>query len=526
MSELIERLRANLRAAGIPAIDDDFAGIVEMGFLSRVADFARIVDAAPADTLPDYLDAGNLPAPTLATAPAGPPAAAPEDTIAGIAVQIRSRAVSPVELTAQALAQIAARDGELNAFQVVLADAARAEAQAAEKALAAGTYHGPLHGVPLAVKDLLDLAGTRTRAGSSFHGPLNASQDATAVAKLRTAGAVIVGKTRLSEFAYSPGSNNAHYGATANPHDLSRDTGGSSSGSAAATAAGMAFAALGTDTGCSIRIPAAFCGLVGLKPTWGRTSLAGGVTLSWSLDHLGPIARSVADAALLLEVLAGPDLRDGRTLRPAPAFIAGDLTAGVQGLRIAIISADGSGAPLAAEAQRAAVGKAAAALQSAGAEVSELEIPELDQLRVLGSAILGMEAAAFHLPTLRTRLDDYGSFMRRRVLANFVYQPVDFIRAQQARAVLRRRMLERCAGIDLLIGPIHPGPVPARGVPANNGLAIPFNNLGWPALTMPAVKGEDGLPIAVQIAGKPWQEQTVLRAAYVVEQALGRMPLV
>lgn len=524
MTSAIDRLRANLRAAAIPATDDDLAGIQAKGFLSRLADFARIIAGLPGETLPDYLDAGSLPAPAAATqATTASATPAPADTLLGAAAAIRASTTTPTALLEAALARITALDSQLNAFQLVLAEQALADARRAEAELAAGQDRGPLHGIPLAVKDLLDMAGLPTTAGSKICAGLVAATDATAVARLRTAGAVIVGKTRLSEFAYSPGSNNAHYGPTANPFDPSRDTGGSSSGSAAAVATGMALAALGTDTGCSIRIPAAFCGLVGLKPTWGRTSLAGAVPLSWSLDHLGPLARSVADAAALLAVLAGPDPRDGRTLRQAAPFTPVGLEAGVSGLRVGLLRDDGSGQPPAGAAQLTATRRGAEALAAAGADLVELDVPELDRLRIIGTALLGMEAAAFHLPWLQTRLDDYGEFPRQRLLANFAYEAGAFIQAQQARTVLRRAVTERLAGLDLLVTPIHPGPVPARGVPANNGLAIPFNCLGWPALTLPAGRDADGLPLALQLVAQPWAEATLLRAATVVEQALGRI---
>jgi aspartyl-tRNA(Asn)/glutamyl-tRNA(Gln) amidotransferase subunit A len=518
----IDRLRANLEAAGVPATGDDLAGIEARGFLSRLADFERITAGVAADALPDYLDAGALPAPPEIVSPVGGSLPDPlPGSLLAAAAAIRRGETTPTRLAEAALARVAAADPQLNAMQIVLAEQALADARRAEEELAAGHDRGPLHGVPVAVKDLLDMAGLPSAAGSRIRADVVAAQDATAVARLRVAGAVIVGKTRMSEFAYSPGSNNAHYGPTANPYDRARDTGGSSSGSAAAVAAGMALAALGTDTGCSIRIPAAFCGLVGLKPTWGRASLAGGVTLSWSLDHLGPLARSVADAAAVLAALAGPDPRDGRTLRGAPPFSADGLGAGAAGLRVAVVRSDGSGAPLGGAEQLAAVARAAAALAAAGAQVDELDFPQMDGLRVLGSAILGMEAAAFHLPWLRSRLDDYGEFMRQRVLSNFAYGPGAFVLAQQARAALRRAAWAVLERADVLLLPIHPGPVPAIGVPAANGLAIPFNCLGWPALTMPAGLGGDGLPLSVQLVAGPWAEATLLRAARAVEDALG-----
>lgn len=297
--ELIDRLRAALQAAGIPATETDFAGIIEKGFLSRFPDVERLLNTVDHEQLPDMLDAVSLP--PMPTSSEGEQLPMNDDptTILGIAGQLRKRTVSAVELVEQALEQIANHDAALNAFQIVMTESALADARAADAELAAGKVRSLLHGVPIAVKDLFDVAGYPTAAGSRIRAGFIAAQDATVVARLRAAGAIIIGKTRMSEFAYSPGSNNAHYGPTANPYDPQRDSGGSSSGSGVATATGMAFAALGTDTGGSIRIPAAHCGVVGLKPTHGRVSLAGGFPLSWSLDHAGPLARSVVDVVVL-----------------------------------------------------------------------------------------------------------------------------------------------------------------------------------------------------------------------------------
>jgi Asp-tRNA(Asn)/Glu-tRNA(Gln) amidotransferase A subunit family amidase len=525
MSAMIDRLAAALRSAAIPFTNADLDGIEQKGFLARLPETEALLAAFDHEALPDYLNAAALPV-TSPPPPAAPlPADADLTTIVGIAEQLRSRAVSPVELTEQALARIAAQDGRLNAYQMVFADAARHAAAAAEAEIAAGHWRGPLHGVPVAVKDLLDVVGYPTAAGSRIRAAVIADEDATAVAQLRAAGAVILGKTRMSEFAYSPGSNNAHYGPTANPYDLTRDSGGSSSGSAVATATGMAFAALGSDTGGSIRIPAALCGLVGLKPTHGRTSLAGGVTLSWSLDHLGPLTRSVSDAAALLQVLSGPDVRDGRTLRHVPPFAVGDLSAGVAGLHVAVLGADGSGQPTTTPTGQAAVDQAAQALAAAGATVTVIDLPAVDQLRLINPVILALEAAALHLPWLRTRLDDYGEFMRQRVLSSFVYTPADAVRAQQARAALRARMTAALSGFDVLLMPPVAIDAPPLGIPTptvNTGL---WNCLGWPALSLPTGLAADGLPRSVQIVARPWCEPLLLRVAYAAEQALGRLPL-
>lgn len=525
MSALMDRLAAALHSAAIPYTQADLDGIEAHGFLARLPETEALLSSVDHESLPDDLNAAALPVTSPPPPDAPLPAVDDPSTMVGVARLLRDRQLSPVELTEQALARIAALDGRLNAFQIVCADEARAAARAAEAELAAGQWRGPLHGVPLAVKDLLDVTGLPTAAGSRIRADVIAVQDATAVAQLRAAGAVIIGKTRMSEFAYSPGSNNAHYGSTANPYDPARDSGGSSSGSAVATAAGMVYAALGSDTGGSIRIPAALCGLVGLKPTHGRTSLAGGVTLSWSLDHLGPLTRSVSDAAAMLQVLSGPDVRDGRTLRHVPPFAVGDLAAGVAGLKVALLGDDGSGKPVSTPALLEAARTAARALTEAGAAVTTVDLPQVDQLRMINPVILAVEAAALHLPWLRSRLDDYGEFMRRRVLSSFIYTPVDGVRAQQARAGLRARLTAALADVDVLLMPSVAIDAPPLGTPTptvNTGL---WNCLGWPALSLPVGLGADGLPRSVQIIARPWCESLLLRVAYAAEQQLGRLPI-
>jgi aspartyl-tRNA(Asn)/glutamyl-tRNA(Gln) amidotransferase subunit A len=404
--QVIDQLRGNLRAAGIPAAEADIQGIVEKGFLSRLADIERAIAQAPIDVAPDYLADWNAGADQQQPSPMDAATHRQASPIATIASQLRARQVSPVELVEQTLISIGERDPDLNAFQLVMADSARAAARRAEQEIADGNYRGPLHGVPVAVKDLLAVAGTPTTAGSKILAGNITDFDADAVERLHAAGAVIVGKTRLSEFAYSPGSNNAHYGPTRNPRHAERDTGGSSSGSAAAVGADLVYAAIGSDTGGSIRIPASLCGVVGLKPTFGRISLHGVLPLAWSLDHLGPLTRSVADAALLLDALAGYDPRDSRTRQHLPAPTPLDLDAGVRGLRIGVLGDDGSGGPLGSDAAIGAWRQALAALERAGAELVPIDLPEMEPLRLLNSAILAIEASAYHLPTLRDRLGD------------------------------------------------------------------------------------------------------------------------
>jgi len=527
--ETLTRLRANAARAGVHLTEDDLARIAAGAFLSNVGNFSRVIEGVPSDTIPDSLKDWSDHRPSD-----GPTLASPDDTdaVTGatdpldpfaplhvVAAAIAAGAVSPVALTEVMLERIAQYDPALNAYQMVLADGARVAAREAEREIAAGHYRGPLHGVPVAVKDLLAMAGLPTTAGSKVLADWEPAEDAEAVRRFKEGGAVIVGKTRMSEFAYSPASNNAHYGPTHNPWHLDRDTGGSSSGSAAAVAAGLAYAALGSDTGCSIRTPSALCGLVGLKPTHGRISLAGAITLSWSLDHLGPMVRSVRDAALLLSLLAGYDPRDIRTRRGAiPDFTVG-LEAGVRGLRIGAVRDDGSpGDPPTPEAT-AAWEAGLDALREAGAEIIDLALPELEDLRVVGSAIIGLEALTYHEPTLRNRPQDLGQFPRDRLMVSYAYGPNADVQAQQMRAMLRARLDRLWERIDLLSTPALAYGAPPLGEPrSNTRFMIPFNALGWPAIVVPSGLTGDGLPLATQIIGRPWDEATVLRAARAVER--------
>jgi len=531
---IVDRLRSNLRAAEIVIAETDIQGVIDKGFLRLVLAFEAILEGTPLDRVPDYLaawgdnaSAEQIPptSPTPAEQLALPLADAAEptqrpNTIAAIAQQIQSRAVSPVELTEQALERIAQRDPLLNAFQLVLAERARAAAARAEREIAAGAYRGPLHGVPIAVKDLLALAGTPTTAGSKILADWIADSDAAGVERMERAGAVIVGKTRMPEFAYSPGSNNPHYGPTYNPWNREHDAGGSSSGSGVAVADGMVYAALGSDTGGSIRIPASHCGIVGLKPTFGRVSLHGAVTLSWSLDHLGPLVRSVADAELMLAALAGPDPRDPRTRQASAGSRSADQTAGAAHLRIGVLRDDGTGSALATPEVLAAWQAGLAALERGGAELIAIDLPEMEAIRVLNSAILVLEAAAYHQTNLRERSGELGEFVRQRLLLAYALPAGAFVRAQQARSMLRQRFDAIFDRVELLSTPTMPYGAPLLGVPSTTAFTAPFNALGWPAITVPVGLTAERLPIGLQLAGKPWDEATVLRAAAVVEAEL------
>ena len=613
----VEALRANLRAAGIPAREEDVERVVAEGYPNRAAAFRAFL-AAGEHCIPDYLSGWSLAGPdsrhvtvrergadgaprAMAGTPGapssagwhpaldeerrfaksqparggagemaesrGPPPPSRGDdrrphgddhqphgddhrpksddhrpwpsTIAELAPLVRTGAVSPVDLTEQALARIEADDGGANAFQLVLAEEALAAARRARDEVARGKWRGPLHGIPVAVKDLLAMKGTVTTSGSKIFADHVTDRDAAAVERLRAAGAVIVGKTRLSEFAYWPGSTNPHYGPTPNPRDPTRDAGGSSSGSAAAVACGMVYAALGTDTGGSIRIPAALCGVVGLKPTFGRASLHGCEPLAWSLDHVGPLARSVDDAALVLAAIAGPDPRDPRT-RPAPPLaVAGSPADPVRpftlldssgdpaeralrprrrlpGLRVGVPRDLHLGAPVQHTVPRSWA-RANRSLEEAGATLVEVDLDEIHMLRQVTVLTMGVEAAAHHAPLLRTHYDDYGEFCRGRLVAAFTFSAQDFLGAQRLRHWIRARWDAACGHVDLLSLPCQPGVAPLLDMPASTDLTNLFNALGWPAISVPCGDGEHGLPLAVQLVAKPWDEAALLRAAQAVE---------
>ena len=435
-----------------------------------------------------------------------------------LAQRIERREVSPVDAVGASLAAIEELNPTLNAFRLVLAEQAFDVARAAEAELVAGHYRGPLHGVPVAVKDLQELKGTTTPAGSIVLADAEASEDSEAVRLLRAAGAVIVGKTHMPEFAYSPASNNHHYGPVHNPWNLERDTGGSSSGSGAAVAAGLIWGATGSDTGGSIRMPGALCGLAGLKPTHGRVSGRGAVSLSWSFDHVGPMNRTVRDAALMLDAMAGHDSGDNRTRTVPAGSYAANIEKDIVGLRVAALTDDGAG-PLGTPLVLDGVAAGIEALRAAGAVVSDLALPELSDMGLLNSVLLNIEATAYYEGVLRERPDDIGPWTRDRLLTAYVHSPVDYVKGQQARAHYRRKIEALFEHYDVLALPGMPHDAPPLGVNVNNTrFTGPFNLLGWPAIVIPVGLGEHGCPVALQLVARPWRERTLLRAARTVER--------
>ncbi len=447
-------------------------------------------------------------------------------TIAELAPLIENGDVSPVVVTRAVLERIEALDGRLNAYITVLHDEALSAAREAENAISAGGYLGPLHGVPISLKDLFWTRGVRTTAGSRILADFIPHEDAHSVARLKAAGAVIVGKTNLHEFAFGVTTINPHYGTTRNPWDPERIVGGSSGGSVAAVAAGLCTAAMGTDTGGSIRIPAALCGIVGLKPTYGRVSRHGVVPLAWTMDHAGPMTRSVRDAALMLNVVTGHDPRDpASTDAPVPSFTAG-LDAGVKGLRL--------GVPrhfyfddLNAEVERC-VQAAIDVLGRLGGTIEEVVLPRLEYAPAVYWPISVSEAAAYHRDWLINRPQDYGDDVRQRMGAGLVVPSVRYLQAQRARRLIADDFRHALREVDVLLAPTTPIPAPRideAGAPEVRTtllrLTSPANLAGLPALSVPCGFTGAGLPVGLQIIGRAFDEATVLRVGHAYEAAAG-----
>jgi aspartyl-tRNA(Asn)/glutamyl-tRNA(Gln) amidotransferase subunit A len=449
-------------------------------------------------------------------------------TLLEVAEQIRLRQVSSLELTDAALSRLAALEPSLNAFVTVLTDQARADAANADAEIAAGAYRGPLHGIPLSLKDLFDTAGIRTTAGSRILADNVPDEDATIVSRLRAAGAVITGKTNMLEFAYA--AVHPDYGPTSNPWDLKRSTSGSSSGSAAAVAAGIGYGSIGSDTGGSIRLPAAYCGIVGLKPTYGRVSRHGAVPVSWSCDHVGPMTRSVADAAALLGVIAGEDPRDSTTGRvPVPDYLAG-LRADLAGVRVGV--ADAYLRQHVEPSVQRLVQAALADLERLGATIVEIALPPPSEAVPALLGILSPEATAFHLPWLRTCPEAYSQAVREHLELGAITSAVTYIEAQRERRRITDAMAAAMQAVDVIAMPTAPTAATLQdddlvssddADPALLAALInftgPFDLTGFPAVSLPCGFMESGLPVGLQLVARPYDEGRLLAAAHAYEQA-------
>jgi aspartyl-tRNA(Asn)/glutamyl-tRNA(Gln) amidotransferase subunit A len=367
------------------------------------------------------------------------------------------------------------------------------------------------------VKDLFDTAGIRTTAGSRFFTDRVPERDAAAVARLGAAGAVLTGKHNTHEIAFGTTTMNPHFGPARNPHDPARIPGGSSGGSAVAVADGMCYGALGTDTGGSVRGPAALCGIVGIKPTYGRVSRAGVLPLAWTLDHVGSFGRTVEDCALLLQAIAGHDLADPACSDvPVPDFCA-DLERGVAGMRLGLVR--GPQMQQAEPYVQEAVTAAARALASAGAEVIEVDAPLLAEGETLSLLLMGPEAAAYHLERLRAHPDWFGDEVRRRLELGAATSAIDYLAAQRARTALTAQVNAWFERVDAVLLPAAArtaapiGPDATALMRAYPSPRRPFNITGHPALSVPCGRGEGGLPLGLQVVGRHWDEGTVFRVA-------------
>jgi aspartyl-tRNA(Asn)/glutamyl-tRNA(Gln) amidotransferase subunit A len=449
-----------------------------------------------------------------------------------LGVLVRERTVSPVEIVRLYLDRIGRLDSRLRAYITVLPDAALAAARRAEAAVMRGDALGPLHGVPYAVKDQLDTAGIRTTSGSRILEQHVPGEDATTVARLTAAGGILLGKLNLTEFALG-GTQQFPFGQPRNPWNLEHDPGGSSSGSGIAVAAGLCAVSLGEDTGGSVRSPASFCGVVGLRPTWSRVSRHGSFPLSWSMDTPGPLARTVGDAACLLQVIAGHDPKDPLSSRaPVPDY-ARSLADGVRGLRIGIIRELTFG-PETDDEVKTAVVEAARRLGELGAVTAEVSLRLVPLAGAVFMALADSDGAGVHYGWLRTRAADYDQGTRRRLLTASLIPAVIQQRAARARALLRAEMCAALARHDLLLCPTaHQAAPPiaaARGMITSRhevagrfftrrSYVTPAALAGLPAIAVPCGFTRSGLPLSLQLIARHFEEATLLRAAHAYEQA-------
>lgn len=447
-----------------------------------------------------------------------------ELSLSSAAALLRGRGLSPVEYVAAFLDRIERYDPGLNAFISTDREGALRAAREAESEITAGQWRGPLHGVPVALKDLFDVAGQRTSAHSRVRMDHVASSDAFVVTKLREAGAILIGKTALHEFATGGPSFDLPWPPARNPWKTTHHPGGSSSGSGVAVAAGFAPVALGTDTGGSVRNPATACGVTGMKPTYGAVSRSGVFPLAFSLDHVGPLTRSVQDNAIVLEALLGRDPADPSSVdHPAPDLRAG-LDRGVEGLRIGILEEFGAAAD---PEVRSAFEQACRVVEDLGAELVPLRLSPLDTYVGCGRLILQAEGFAVHEEWLRSRIADYGMRGRTRLLPGAFLSASDYIRAQQMRTLLAREFTVAMAGVDaaLCVSSLEPPCVIDDEAVVDRTYdrqaRTPFNLTGTPAISVPMGFSRSGLPIGLQVLGKAFEEAMVYRVAHAYEGATG-----
>jgi aspartyl-tRNA(Asn)/glutamyl-tRNA(Gln) amidotransferase subunit A len=437
------------------------------------------------------------------------------------------RELSPVELLEAHLRRIEAHDPTLNVFITLTSESAREEARRAEGEIALGEVRGPLHGIPIALKDLFDMRGAPATGGSTFFAGYIPERDAAVVERLREAGAVLLGKLNMHEIALGVTNENPHYGRCKNPWQPERITGGSSGGSAAALAARLCMGALGSDTGGSIRIPASLCGVVGLKPTYGRVSLRGVLPLSWNLDHAGPLARCATDAALLLQAIAGYDPADPASINLPVDDYLGRLDAGMDGWKLALASGEffAQADPEVLEAVQAAC----RVFEKLGARGYEIDLPEARQAAQANGLMVTSDAAAFHRERLQAHPEGFGADVRKRLQDGAAYTSTEYALARRTQAELRRRFELLFQDYDLLLTPATPIPAPLAGEDAVERARLltrftaPFNLTGLPAIAFPGGLTRDGLPTGLQLVAAPWEEGRLLQAVKAFEREMGNV---
>ena len=447
-------------------------------------------------------------------------------TIAEVGTRLRSRELSPVELTSAILERIEALDGELKSYATVMADSAMASARAAEQEIAAGNYRGGLHGVPIAVKDLCFTTGVATMGGARVLRDFVPDFDGTVVRKLNAAGAVILGKLNLTEGAMA--GYNPEFDIPVNPWGADRWSGASSSGSGVATAAGLCYGSLGSDTGGSIRFPSAACGTVGIKPTWGRVSRYGVLALAESLDHIGPMTRSASDAGVMLQAIAGRDPNDLTSLTAPVPNMLGGMSQGVRGVRIGVDEryiADDVDSELAA-----AVLEGARLLESMGARLMPVRMPDTDPLSRAWGVLCSAEAAAAHRDTYPSRANEYGPWFRGWLELGSRHSATDYAVASYTRLSFNGTLAEIFNGIDVLVCPSMTTP-PERVTPEAlygpmdeeewtwGRFTIPADFSGAPTISLPAGLNSEGLPLSIQFVGRHLTEPMLVQAGHAYEEA-------
>lgn len=447
-------------------------------------------------------------------------------SISEAARAVSRREVSPVDLVEAVLERIGRLDGTVGAYVTVMGEAALESARQAEQEITRGEYRSPLHGIPVSLKDIIFVKGVPNMAGSRVLAGFVPDYDATVTERLRSAGAVMLGKAQMYEMAMGP-KTTYHCGRTRNPWDLDRVTTGSSSGSAAGVAAGLAHGSLGTDTGGSIRGPASMCGVVGLKPTYGRVSRFGVTPLSWSMDSIGPITRTVTDAALVMNAIAGHDPNDPASISsPAPDYTS-QLDGSIEGMRLGISDYFSKGLH---PDFGAAFQRSLEVLGSAGATIHEISFPSMVHAQAAHSVILLAEAASVHEELIRARAREFGDNARTRTELGSFLLATDYLKAQRIRTVFEREFAAALREVDLIVCPTSPGPSPrfdeatvssdgkGSAAAAANRFRRPFNLVGAPAISVPSGFSSEGVPTGLQFVGRPMADALVLQAAFAYEQ--------